>query len=191
MKLVLKTNATVADQLLAALGIFVLVLAMGAYTVQKKAADEVVKLQKQVDAATSELRDLRSLGSLESARKQLDDLRSKAVPFPSFGQADEAATSLWTWAQESRVNLEQMGYNLTSSTMGDWSYPAHNFILSGKGTPSSVVDFLQRVESSSLKTASVSSLQITPAKDDSWQFSFMFTIWSQATKVEKQGAKPK
>lgn len=183
MKLSLK--GTPLDKLFAALAVLLLAMVLFLYSGQGKGTAELAKLRKQVEGARQELQQTRRLADVEAARKRLTELRSKALAFPTASAAEEAAVSLWTWAGSSGVDLQQMGYNVTSANAGEWSYPAHSFPLTGKGTPASISDFLRRMEASPLRTVGISALQITQAPDGAWQFSFAFTVWSQATKIEK------
>lgn len=188
MKLGLGTKTTGLDKLFALAGLLLFVVLIVVYSGGKKTGGELADLRKQVESATREAREAQSSGDLDAAKKRLNELQGAALSFPSSSQADEVAGALWTWAQQSGVDLEQMGYSITASTLGEWSYPAHNFPLSGKGTPDGVSDFLHRLETAPLRTTGVSQLQITPVQGGAWQFSLVFTVWSQATKVEKKGA---
>ncbi|MBI2957912.1 MAG: hypothetical protein HYY32_03625 [Chloroflexi bacterium] len=186
MKIGLNTSATRADKVFAVLGLFLLLGLAFAYSGQKRTGVEVAALRRQVESATRELRDAQGAGSVEAARKRLNDLRVAALAFPTSSQAEEVAGSLWTWAQDSVVNLEQMGYTVTNTQLGDWSYPAHNFPLSGKGAPDKVAGFLRLLEAAPQRTTGISQLLITPGQGSVWQFSLTFTVWSQATKIEKK-----
>ncbi|MBI2859107.1 MAG: hypothetical protein HYX90_08520 [Chloroflexi bacterium] len=186
MKLGLGTKTTGLDKLFALAALLLLVMLFVFYSGGKKAGRELADLRKQVESAAREARAAQSSGDLDAAKKRLNELQGAALSFPSSSQAEEVAGALWTWAQQSGVNLEQMGYTVTASTLGEWSYPAHSFPLSGKGTPDGMSDFLHRLETAPLRTTGVSQLQLTPAQGGAWQFSLVFTVWSQATKIEKK-----
>lgn len=177
-------KSTIADKALLACSLLLLALVIAFYAGQRGSSADLARLVKRVDAARQEMKVVQAQPDAASLQKQLDQLRSQAMSFPTYAQAEDMATSLWAWARDSGVSLDKMGYSIRSTRIGDWAYPAHSFPLAGQGKPAALAEFISRMEQSSLRMAAVTQLQLSQASDGRWSFSMIYVIWSQGSKLE-------
>lgn len=184
MKPNLKIGGTPLDKLLLGLSLVVLAILIGLYLSYNGASADVTTLRRQVDNAGKDLQTLSNHPDAAALQAEVTRLKLQVQQFPSASEAMDAMSTLWKSARDSGVLLEQLGYSTSAIRVGDWTYAAYNFPLSGKGTSSAVADFTGRIQNSPLKTVGVSQLQIAQGADGSWQFSLVFTVWTQGSKVK-------
>ncbi|GEM_PF-6665664 len=183
MKLGLKLNGTPLDKMLLVLALSLLAICMFLYIKQRTASPALSRLTAQVESARKDLQAARNYPDPEILKKEILGLQAKTLTFPDADKAEETMASLWNWSRDSGVVLEQIALNNTVSTVGDWAYPAHNFPMSGKGDPANVFAFLKLLTDSPLKTVGISQLQIGQKTEAEWQFSLVYTVWSEGTKI--------
>ena len=185
MKSRFKLKGTSLDKALAIACVLLLALALSLYYGQAKTSAQVARVNQQLEAARQDLRKAQDHTSLADTQQRLALLKSQEIAYPTYAQAEETMPSLWAWAQASGVSLDQMAYHVTSTVSGDYQYYAHSHPLSGKGAPAAVSEFLRRMLESPLRTVGVGQLQVAQMADGNWQFSLVYTVWSEATKIVK------
>ncbi|MDO8472940.1 MAG: hypothetical protein Q7T05_03895 [Dehalococcoidia bacterium] len=185
MKSRFKLKGTALDKALAVACVLLLALALSLYYGQTKTSAQVAKVSQQLEAAMQNLRKAESHPSLADTQQKLARLKSQAIAYPAYAQAEETMPLLGAWAQASGVSLDQMAYTVTSTVLGDYQYHAHSHPLSGKGPPAAVSEFLRLMFTSSLRAFGIGQLQVAQMADGNWQFSLVCTVWSEATKIAK------
>jgi hypothetical protein len=139
------------------------------------ARDDRANIERRLDAARSDLADLRSGSQAEALRQELEDIKATQLPvLPPLANALEFGTEVTAYAASAQLTLDAFDVASATFESGGVKHPAISYAIDARGTGEAVVPVLDIT--SRYPTSVIRDLKLTRPEDPAGHWILHFIV---------------